>query len=64
MSEKDRRRRHKRVPVKWKAAVVFDKQHNKPTLHTQTHDLSEGGAAIRSDHPDRSEEHTSELQSH
>ena len=52
MEEKEHRRKSKRYPVRWKAAVVFDKSDGKPILHTQTEDLSVGGAAIRSNYGD------------
>ena len=52
MEKKDHRRKAKRYPVCWKAAVVFDKSVGKPVLHTQTQDLSSGGAAIHSEHED------------
>src|SRR3954470_20287588 len=52
MEDKDHRRKSKRYPVKWKAAAVFDKTAGKPILHTETHDLSLGGAAIQSDYGD------------
>ena len=38
--------------MRWKAAVVFDKTADRPILHTETHDLSTGGAAIRSEYGD------------
>jgi hypothetical protein len=44
---KEPRRKHKRYPIRWKAAVVFDKALAKPILHTETFDLSAGGGAIR-----------------
>jgi hypothetical protein len=43
------RRRYKRYPAQWKAAVVFRKADQKPVLHTSTLDLSVGGAAILSE---------------
>jgi len=52
MHAQDHRRKNKRFPVRWKTAVVFDKSHGKPTLHTQTVDLSTGGAAIVTEHGD------------
>jgi len=52
MDPKEHRRKSKRYPIKWKAAVVFDKSVGRPVLHTETHDLSSGGAAIRSDYAD------------
>jgi hypothetical protein len=52
MESKEHRRKSKRYPVRWKAAVVFDKTTGKPTLHTQTADLSTGGAAIHSTYDD------------
>ena len=52
MEKKEHRRKGERYPVRWKAAVVFDKADGKPVLHTQTHDLSTGGAAIHSEHTD------------
>lgn len=52
MEHVEHRRKSKRLPIKWKAAVVFDKADGKPILHTQTQDLSAGGAAIRSDYGD------------
>lgn len=54
MEKKEHRRKAKRYPASWKAAVVFDKAHGKPVLHTQTVDLSVGGAAIVTDHGDLS----------
>ncbi len=48
----DRRRKFKRHPVRCKAAVVFNSADGKPVLHTETLDLSAGGAAIVSDYPD------------
>ncbi|MBI2750153.1 MAG: PilZ domain-containing protein [Burkholderiales bacterium] len=52
MKETERRRRSSRHPLRWEAAVVFDKAQGKPVVHTQTQDLSEVGAAIFSDHAD------------
>ena len=52
MESMERRRKSKRHPLRWKAAVVFDKADGKPILHTQTQDLSLGGVAIRSDYGD------------
>lgn len=52
MEYKEHRRKSKRYPIQWKAAVVFDRSTGKPTLHTQTDDLSAGGAAIHSDYSD------------
>lgn len=52
MEDKEHRRKSKRYPVRWKTAVVFDKADGKPILHTQTEDLSVGGAAIRSNYGD------------
>lgn len=52
MEKKEHRRKAKRYPVCWKAAVVFDKVAGKPILHTQTQDLSAGGAAIQSEDGD------------
>ena len=49
---KEHRRASKRYRVRWKAAVVFDKTVDRPILHTETHDLSTGGAAIRSEYGD------------
>ena len=51
-NKEQHRRKSKRYPVRWKAAVVFDKADGKPILHTQTEDLSVGGAAIRSNYGD------------
>jgi hypothetical protein len=47
---KEHRRRHKRYPIRWKAAVVFDKALARPLLHTETFDLSAGGGAIRTEY--------------
>ena len=52
MESKEHRRKAKRYPVRWKAAVVFDKSTGRPVLHTQTQDLSAGGAAIVIEHGD------------
>jgi hypothetical protein len=49
---KEHRRKSKRYRVRWKAAVVFDQAAGRPILHTETQDLSTGGAAIRSDYGD------------
>jgi len=49
---KEHRRKSKRYRVRWKAAVVFDKTTERPVLHTETQDLSTGGAAIRSEYGD------------
>jgi hypothetical protein len=49
---KEHRRRHKRYPIRWKAAVVFDKTLARPLLHTETFDLSAGGGAIRTEYSD------------
>jgi hypothetical protein len=48
----EHRRKHKRYPVRWKAAVVFDRSTERPVLHTETFDLSAGGGAIRTDYGD------------
>jgi len=52
MEDQEHRRKFTRHPVRWKAAVVFDKADGKPLLHTHTHDLSAGGAAIHSNYSD------------
>ena len=52
MENKEHRRKSKRYPVRWKAAVVFDKADGKAVLHTQTQDLSAGGTAIHSNYGD------------
>lgn len=52
MSYKEHRRKHKRYPVRWKAAVVFERATERPVLHTETFDLSAGGGAIRTDYSD------------
>jgi len=52
VEHQDRRRKFKRYPARWKVAVVFDKTHGKPILHTDTHDLSVGGTAIVSSYGD------------
>jgi hypothetical protein len=52
MKPTEHRRRSRRYPLRWKAAVVFDGPQNKPVVHTQTQDLSVVGAAILSDHGD------------
>jgi len=52
MDNRDQRRRFKRHPVRWKTAVVFDRTQNKPILHTETRDLSLGGAAVFSEYDD------------
>ena len=52
VSYKEHRRKHKRYPVRWKAAVVFDRSAERPVLHTETFDLSAGGGAIRTDYGD------------
>jgi hypothetical protein len=52
MENKEHRRKSKRYPVRWKGAVIFDKADGKPVLHTQTEDLSVGGAAIHSKYGD------------
>jgi hypothetical protein len=49
---KEHRRKSKRYRVTWKAAVVFDPAAGRPIFHTETQDLSSGGAAIRSDYGD------------
>ena len=48
----EHRRKFKRHPVRWKAAVVFNSADGKPVLHTQTLDLSAGGTAIQCDYAD------------
>ena len=52
MEHKEHRRKSKRYPIRWKAAVVFDKAAGKPILHTETYDLSAGGAAVQSEYGD------------
>lgn len=52
MQNKESRRKTKRYAVRWKAAAVFDKADGKPILHTETQDLSIGGAAIYSTYGD------------
>ena len=49
---KEHRRKSKRYRVRWKAAVVFDPASGRPIFHTETQDLSTGGAAIRSEYGD------------
>jgi hypothetical protein len=48
----DRRRKFNRYRTRWKVAVVFDQTDGRPTLHTETRDLSAGGAAIVSTYGD------------
>jgi len=48
----EHRRKFKRHPVRWKAAMVFDSADGKPVLHTHTLDLSAGGTAIQCDYAD------------
>jgi hypothetical protein len=57
----EHRRKSKRYRVRWKAAVVFDQAAGKPILHTETQDLSAGGAAIRSDYGDLTGTHVTLL---
>lgn len=52
MTKVEPRRRSTRRPLRLKAAVVFDHPQGKPVIHTQTEDLSAGGAAIFSAHGD------------
>jgi len=52
MNKKEQRRRFKRYDVQWQAAVIFDRPTTKPTLHTKTQDISVGGTAVSSEHPD------------
>lgn len=52
VEHKEHRRKHKRYPIRWKAAVVFDKSTVRPILHTETFDLSAGGGAIRTEYGD------------
>lgn len=52
MAKVELRRRSARRPLRLKAAVVFDHPLGKPVVHTQTEDLSAGGAAISSAHGD------------
>ena len=52
MEYKEHRRKHKRFPVRWKAAVVFDRATERPILHTETFDLSYGGGAIMTNYGD------------
>lgn len=52
MEFKEHRRKHKRFPVRWKAAVLFDRATERPILHTETFDLSYGGGAIRTNYGD------------
>lgn len=52
MEQREHRRKSRRYAVRWKAAAVFDKSAGKPILHTETEDLSVGGAAIHSDYGD------------
>ena len=49
---REHRRRSGRYPLRWKAAIVFDRAQGIPTLHTRTLDLSTSGAAVFSDCPD------------
>src|SRR5262245_20179795 len=49
---KEHRRKHRRYPIRWKAAIVFEKALARPILHTETFDLSAGGGAIRSEYGD------------
>lgn len=48
----EHRRKASRHPLAWKAAIVFDSAQGRTTVHTQTLDLSTGGAAVFSDHGD------------
>lgn len=52
MKQTEHRRRSRRYPLRWKAAVVFDGPQIKSVVHTQTQDLSVVGAAILSEHGD------------
>ena len=55
MEHRDRRRKFKRYPARWKVAVVFDQTDGRPILHTDTHDLSVGGTAIVTTYGDLTE---------
>ena len=46
------RRKFQRHPVRWKVAMVFNSAQGKPVLHTETLDLSAGGAAVHSEYED------------
>lgn len=48
METREHCRISKRHAVNWKAAVIFDHTDSKPTLFTQTHDVSVCGTAIHS----------------
>jgi hypothetical protein len=52
VEHKEPRRKHKRYKVRWKAAVVFDRATGRPVMQTETHDLSLGGGAIRTEYGD------------
>lgn len=52
MESREHRRKSRRYHIQWKAAVVFDRTTGRPTLHTQTDDLSAGGASIHSPYSD------------
>lgn len=52
MQSREQRRKTKRYPVQWKAAVLFDRTTGKPTVHTETRDFSLGGTAITTEHGD------------
>lgn len=49
---REHRRRASRYPLRWKAAIVFEGAQRQPTLHTETLDLSTGGAAVYTDRDD------------
>ncbi len=46
------RRSSKRFQVRWRSGVVFDRASGRPVFHTQTQDLSSGGAAITTEYAD------------
>lgn len=52
MNANPHRRKNRRLAIRWKIAIVFGKALNRPILHTQTQDLSAGGAGIQTEYGD------------
>lgn len=52
MTVTEHRRKSRRHPIRWKAAVVFEGVQDKPIVHTQTQNLSVDGAAVFTEHGD------------
>jgi len=46
----DDQRQHRRFPMHWQVAIVFDETEERPTYHGVTHEISLAGMSLLTDH--------------